>query len=216
MASRVPSSFSTVAASDGVPIPMKPAATWVSNSCDGAHPHARSRIDRSWSAACATMQPGAGEQLAERGGVDRQRVDQRDPVGPGDLDQREVRPVRALAVELGVERVARLVGEGPDELGQLRRLVDPEGFHGASLPACAPGATSVAGSGPGRVAAVTAQRRFSRTVASCSNDRSTAPWSSARWRTMTSVQPGRAEAPRRRRSTRSGPPTTTAEGSKPR
>ena len=45
---------------------MKPAATCVSNSFVGAQPHARSRIARSCSAACATMQPGPA-RISARG-----------------------------------------------------------------------------------------------------------------------------------------------------
>jgi hypothetical protein len=45
-----------------------------------------------------------------------------------------VGPIRAFAVKFGVQCVPRLIGESPDELGERAGIVDPEGFHGASLP----------------------------------------------------------------------------------
>ncbi len=150
----------------------------------------------------STSPSGSGRRSADR----RARC----PPGHAIWIEREVRPVRALAVELGVERVTGFVGERPDELGQLRRSIDPEGFHGASLPRARP--TVVL---PGERPSSAAQARPARTLASCSNDRSTAPWSSARWRTMTSVQPSTPSAAKASR-TWLGPPTTIADGSKPR
>jgi hypothetical protein len=55
---------------------------------------------------------GPGQDGAEASGVDRQRIDEGHAsragvaVRPRHLDQGQARPVRTLAVELGVERVA--------------------------------------------------------------------------------------------------------------
>ncbi len=61
----------------------------------------------------------AGEHAGERGDVDGQRVDQRDRVVPGDLEQGEMRVVAPLAVELGVDPVLGRVDELVDEALQL-------------------------------------------------------------------------------------------------
>ena len=53
----------------------------------------------------------AVEDLGERREVDRERVDQDQAAVPGELHQRDLRVVGALAVELGVERVRRLVAQ---------------------------------------------------------------------------------------------------------
>jgi hypothetical protein len=69
------------------------------------------------------------EQLLERCDVDRERVDQHEflPVGaaPSDLDERELRKVRALAVELGVEGIAGRGEQCLDEVVEIALSVDP-------------------------------------------------------------------------------------------
>ena len=67
------------------------------------------------------MQPGPASSSPSGVEVDGERVDERDARRPRDLDQREAGPVRALAVELGVERVPRLVGERPRRARRARR-----------------------------------------------------------------------------------------------
>ena len=157
------------------------------------------------------MQPGPASSAPSGAGSTVSGSTSATPVGPRDLDQRQVGPVRALAVELGVERVARLVGEGPDELGELAASRRSRGVPRRSLPrARVHASVSLAGHGGCR-----------RTVgAGCSNERSTAAWSSARWRTITSVQPGRAEARERVGDRvpgrRSRPPTGRSRGSRAR
>ena len=59
--------------------------------------------------------PGAAEDGGQRSGVDRERVDEGDLVGPGDLNEGEVRDVGALGVELGVEPVELLARELVDQ-----------------------------------------------------------------------------------------------------
>jgi hypothetical protein len=56
---------------------------------------------------------------------------------------------------------------------------------------------------------------LARTCESLSIDLRTSVWSSARWRTMTSVQPDSPSAAKLA-ATRAGPPVTGADGSKPR
>jgi hypothetical protein len=69
------------------------------------------------------------EQLLERCDVDRERVDQGEflPVGaaPSHLDERELRKVRALAVELGVEGIAGRGEQCLDEVVEIALSVDP-------------------------------------------------------------------------------------------
>ena len=88
-------------------MPRKQAATWVSKITAGLVPHAWSRTSRSWSAACSTARPGPSNTVGQRAEVDGQRIDEGELVRPpGDLEERQARVVGALAVELGVERVA--------------------------------------------------------------------------------------------------------------
>ena len=206
--SRTSSSRSTSDASDGAPSPMKPAATCVSNSFDGPRPHARARIARSCSAACATISAGPAEDRRRTASMSTANGSiERDPARPRDLHEREARPVRALAVELGVERVARLVAELVDQAGERRRRRRPS----AAPCACAPDALQ---------AVVT--RRYAarprRTAPRRSNDASTSSWSSARWRMITSVQPARAEVgervARRARCRRRPAPRDRSRGSR--
>ena len=63
------------------------------------------------------------EQPGQRRRVDRQRVDQHEAAGPGDLHQREAREVGLLAVELGVDGVAGL----GDQRRRRRRRARPGG-----------------------------------------------------------------------------------------
>ena len=56
--------------------------------------------------------------------VDRQRVDEHDAAGPGDLHQGQAREVRLLAVELGVDGVPRL-GDHCRRRSPGRVVVDP-------------------------------------------------------------------------------------------
>src|SRR6187402_3149311 len=58
---------------------------------------------------------GTFEDLRERTEVDLERVDQRESVTPRQLHEGEFRVVRALAVELGVERVRGLVAEDVED-----------------------------------------------------------------------------------------------------
>ena len=66
----------------------------------------------------------AAEHGGQRGRVHGQGIDQGHLVGPGDLDEGQVRDVRPLGVELGVEAVVLLALEGVDERGQTARVVD--------------------------------------------------------------------------------------------
>ncbi len=74
----------------------------------------------------------AGEEPAELGHVEVERVDQdqflllvRALGPPGDLDQCELREVRALSMELGVEGVARHLEQLVDEFDEPVLAVDP-------------------------------------------------------------------------------------------
>jgi len=119
----------------------------------------------------------------------------------------------ARVVEIVPTAEFHLVGEGPDELAQRGGSIDPEEFHCASLPR-APARARLCRLWPdGRP--VEGHSSSVRTVASCSNERNTESWSSARWRTMTSVQP-EACRPASASAARPGPPTTSADRSKPR
>ena len=66
----------------------------------------------------------AVEHVGQGGQVEGQGVDQGHPVGPGDLDEGQVRHVRPLGVELGVEGVVLLAQEGFDQRGQAGWVVD--------------------------------------------------------------------------------------------
>ncbi len=70
-----------------------------------------------------------GEQPAERGEVEVRRlgVDHRDVVGAGELHDAQLRPVGALAHELGVDAHEPLVGEAPAQRIQRRRRLDQHG-----------------------------------------------------------------------------------------
>ena len=74
----------------------------------------------------ADHQARAVQQPCQRRHVDGDRVDHRDAAGPRDLYQGEVREVRPLAVELGVEPVGGLVQEPGDQLVEPGAVVDPE------------------------------------------------------------------------------------------
>ena len=65
------------------------------------------------------------QHVGERAHVARERVDERDAVRPRDLHQAELRPVGALAEELGVEPVRGLVEEHAHEIGQRAVVRDP-------------------------------------------------------------------------------------------
>jgi hypothetical protein len=67
----------------------------------------------------------AVEQPAHRRHVDGERIDEHEPARPGELEERELREVRAFAVELGVERVARLVEQLVDHRLELVLAGDP-------------------------------------------------------------------------------------------
>ena len=58
----------------------------------------------------------AVEHGRQGGQVERERIDERQLLGPGDLDQRHLRVVGALAVELRVDRVSIDRGHGGDEV----------------------------------------------------------------------------------------------------
>ena len=90
-------------------MPTNPAAIWVSNSvvghgAAGQVEHLEVLVGR----RAARRRPGPSRISAKRRDVDGQRVDQGQAVAPGELHQRELREVGALAVELGVDRVGRL------------------------------------------------------------------------------------------------------------
>ena len=112
--SRAPSSFSTSATSDGEPSPTNPAATCVSNKCvgtvaaqarRGSRGPARPRAPRCSAGRRATARDGRASTAS--GSTSAM------PLAPRDLDQREPGPVRAFAVELGVEAEPGLVGRAP-------------------------------------------------------------------------------------------------------
>ncbi len=65
------------------------------------------------------------EQPSEGADVDGQRVDEHEVAGPRQLEQRQLREVRAFTVELGVERVPRLGDEPLDDRSELGVGVDP-------------------------------------------------------------------------------------------
>jgi len=79
-------------------------------------------------------EPGAFEESAKRRHVDRERIDHRDAAAPGQLNERETWEVAPLAVELGVEGVARLGQQQIDEGVQLSRLGDPPMGHAGLSP----------------------------------------------------------------------------------
>src|SRR5215207_2861894 len=66
------------------------------------------------------------EQAPKRADVDRQRIDQHQLVAPSQLHQRQGREVRALAMELGVDRIAGLLHQRVDDQFEIDLLVDPD------------------------------------------------------------------------------------------
>ncbi len=76
----------------------------------------------------------AAENLAERGGINREGVNQRDSARPCELDQREARPIGTLAVKLRVERVARFAANVRNARCERVCSVDEMRFHHDSLP----------------------------------------------------------------------------------
>ena len=75
--------------------------------------------------------PRAGERVDQRPQVrQRERVDQRDAVFEQQLHDHQVRRVRFLGVELGVEPDARRVRDPLAQRGELLRRVDQRGGRG--------------------------------------------------------------------------------------
>ena len=84
---------------------------------------------------------GPAEKGSKGGGVDGERIDERNPVLPGDLDQRQVGHIRPFGVKLGVEGVAVLPdGVGEQAFETLR--VDDHGRWCAHRRAAAPNLAS--------------------------------------------------------------------------
>ena len=105
-------------ASEGVDEPRKPAASWVSNRRAG-HGAADGEQDLEVLAGGVDDgQAGSVEQLGHRRDVDGEGVDEDDLVVPGELHEGELGEVRALAVELGVERPDLDVAEPVEQVGQ--------------------------------------------------------------------------------------------------
>jgi hypothetical protein len=77
----------------------------------------------------------ACEYGRERLEFDRERVDERDARAPSHLYQGDVREVRALAVELGVDRDRGFAAEALDERVDSLGRVDPARLHPAVSPA---------------------------------------------------------------------------------
>ncbi len=67
----------------------------------------------------------AAEDLCERRDVDRERVHERDPALPGELEEGEVGEVGPLPVELGVEAVDLAARELVDKSVEGGRVADP-------------------------------------------------------------------------------------------
>ena len=65
------------------------------------------------------------EEPAHDADVDGQRIDQDQLVVPGELHERQRREVRALAMELGVDRVGGLGGDFVDDGVEIGLAVDP-------------------------------------------------------------------------------------------
>ena len=76
----------------------------------------------------------AVEQQLQGAEVHRQRVHEHDLAGAFDLQQRQLRKVRALAMELGIERIPRRLEQTADELSEFGRVVDPAMSHEGELP----------------------------------------------------------------------------------
>jgi hypothetical protein len=73
------------------------------------------------------------EDLGEGMEVEGERVEEREAPGPGDLHQRELREVRALAVELGVHAVPVGSDELLDHLAQVAGVGDELGLSHAPV-----------------------------------------------------------------------------------
>ena len=121
--SRTSSSRSTSDASDGVPMPDEAGRDLRVEQLRRARA-ARALEDREVLLGGVGDHACPGRRGSRRAARCRRSSGstERDAAGPRDLHQREARPVGALAVELGVERVAGLVARAASiRLGELRR-----------------------------------------------------------------------------------------------
>src|SRR5512143_3285524 len=75
-----------------------------------------------------------GEQAPQWSKVDSQRVDQSGLAVDGELDERQLREVGPLAMELGVEGIARFLGQTVDECLEIGLRVDPAMAHAGWSP----------------------------------------------------------------------------------
>ena len=142
------------------------------------------------------MQPGPASTSPSGAGSTASGSTSAMPPGQAIWIEREARPVRALAVELGVERVAAARRRARGRSRQVRRGCRSSGV-------------------PRPTACPAAPRWHDDTATYCSavadvgerleRLRRTSAWSSARWRTMTSVQPS-APSAANASATRLGPP----------
>ena len=71
----------------------------------------------------------AVEQPAQRSQLDRQRIDQRGLATSRELHEGEFREVRALPMELGIERVSRFSTQVVDQCVEFRLRIDPAICH---------------------------------------------------------------------------------------
>ena len=122
---------------------MNPAAIWVSYMWRGIAAHG---VGEHVEVLLGGVEHGHRlglEQLGQQAGVGGERVDEGDAAGPGELDERQLGEVRALPVELGVDRVPRLCDELVDEGRECRRRRRSSGRHEGGSPPTSPRPDSI-------------------------------------------------------------------------
>ena len=114
-------------------MPRNPATIWVSKTWRGQGAAGGQQDVEVLPGGVGHRHARAVEHRGQRGRVHGQGIDQGHLVGPGDLDEGQVRDVRPLGVELGVEAVVLLAGERGDERGQAGAVVDHGRDRGCSV-----------------------------------------------------------------------------------